>query len=221
MDNLFSFVVALSYVSLLSLSGCNVLGGDFHNPNAKVSAKIATNKNSELDVKTTIDKECIRFFDDNSKAANNMGEQKNNEYIKVGATGYGAPPKNYFPAGQRRLMTMRASKIDAYRALTEIVGGLHVWGSTAIDDMVLAKDRYRTFVDSYVRGARIVSVSAMDDGTYESVVEMLVDRRFLSQVMAFIDPMLAQCLRNNGGLRFADAVDDLQIYNSPSFYYSE
>lgn len=140
------------------------------------------------------------------------------EVVKVGATGYGAPPKNYYPEGQRRLLTIRASKIDAYRALAEIVSGIHVWGGTAIGDMVIERDRYRTFIDSYVRGARVVSVEAKDDGTYKTIVEMEVDRRFLHQVMTFIDPAVERlCYEQNQD----GTISYFGYSTAPSFYYSE
>lgn len=138
--------------------------------------------------------------------------------VKVGATGYGAPPKNYYPEGQRRLMTMRASKIDAYRALAEIVGGLHVWGGSSIGDMVVERDRYRTFVDSYVRGAHVVTVEPMEDGTYKTIVEMEVDQRFLFHVMTFINPATDQYC-------YEQQVDGTLTHfgysTAPNFYYSE
>jgi hypothetical protein len=138
--------------------------------------------------------------------------------IKVGATGYGAPPKNYYPEGQRRLMTMRASKIDAYRALAEIVGGLHVWGGSAIGDMVMERDRYRVFIDSFVRGAHVVSVDALEDSTYKTIVEMEVDQRFLNHVMTFINPAADRyCYEQE-----ADGSMKYFGYSvAPSFYYSE
>ena len=138
--------------------------------------------------------------------------------VKVGATGYGAPPKNYYPEGQKRLMTMRASKIDAYRALAEIVGGLHVWGGSAIGDMVIERDRYRVFIDSFVRGAHVVSVEAMEDNTYKTIVEMEVDQRFLNHVMTFINPATDRyCYEQE-----ADGSMKYFGYSvAPSFYYSE
>jgi hypothetical protein len=105
------------------------------------------------------------------------------EAVRVSATGYGAPPPRYYPENQRRLMAMRASKIDAYRALAETINGLHIWGGTTIGDMVVQKDRYRVFLDGYVRGARIVSVTGNDDGNYETIVDVLVDDRFLRQIL--------------------------------------
>ena len=142
--------------------------------------------------------------------------------VKVGATGYGAPPKNYYPEGQRRLMTIRASKIDAYRALAEVVGGLHIWGGSAIGDMVIERDRYRTFLDTYVRGARVISVAPMQDGTYKTEVEMDVDQAFLSRVMAFADPAVVsrchdQWERHNKGSYAYYGANGV----APNFYYSE
>lgn len=142
------------------------------------------------------------------------------EWLKVGATGYGAPPKNYYPEGQRRLMTIRASKIDAYRALAEVVGGLHIWGGTTISAMVVERDRYRVFVDTYVRGARIVSVAGDKDGTYQTSVEMEVDQRFLWQVMTFVDPSLArECDKQEAPKgSYAYYGNGTSV---PTFYYSE
>lgn len=139
--------------------------------------------------------------------------QKKIDPIHVGATGYGAPPPKYYPENQRRLMAMRASKIDAYRALAETINGLHIWGGTTIGDMVVQKDRYRVFMDAYVRGARILSVTANDDGNYETVVESMVDENFLAKILT--DPTTPPCGNEGAHVSFAPP-------ESPStFYYSE
>ena len=139
--------------------------------------------------------------------------QKKTELMHVGATGYGAPPPKYYPETQRRLMAMRASKVDAYRALAETVNGLHIWGGTTIGDMVVQKDRYRVFMDAYLRGARILSVTANDDGNYETVVELMVDENFLAKVLN--EPTTPPCGNESAHVSFAPP-------ESPStFYYSE
>lgn len=138
---------------------------------------------------------------------------KKMEQVHVGATGYGAPPPKYYPENQRRLMAMRASKIDAYRALAETINGLHIWGGTTVGDMVVQKDRYRVFMDAYVRGARILSVTANDDGNYETVVELMVDENFLAKVLT--EPTTPPCGSEGAHVSFAPP-------ESPStFYYSE
>ena len=144
------------------------------------------------------------------------------EQVRVGATGYGAPPKNYYPEGQRRLMTIRAAKVDAYRALAEVVGGLHIWGGSAIGDMVVERDRYSVFVDAYVRGARVISVAPMEDGTYKTTVEMDVDQRFLSQVMPYIDPLISHQCDEHQAQQEGEALTTTQQRSvASSFYYSE
>ena len=146
-------------------------------------------------------------------SGDNVDQQKKSKPVHVGATGYGAPPPKYYPENQRRLMAMRASKIDAYRALAETVNGLHIWGGTTVGDMVVQKDRYRVFMDAYVRGARILSVTANDDGNYETVVELMVDENFLAKVLT--EPTAPPCGNEGAHVSFAPP-------ESPStFYYSE
>ena len=106
------------------------------------------------------------------------------EELKVRATGYGAPPKAFYSEPQRRLMSMRAAKIDAYRSLAERVNGMQIWGGTTVGDMVVEKDRYRVYVDTYLRGARVIAENPQEDGTFETVVEMKVDRAFLAGVLS-------------------------------------
>ena len=138
--------------------------------------------------------------------------------VKVEAMGFGAPPKSFYPAPQRRLMTMRASKIDAYRALAEVVAGLHIWGGATVAEMVLEKDRYRSFVDAYVRGARVKRVEEQTDATVKTIVEMDVDQRFLSQVSAFVDPVVNRHCFDTEKTNYTHYGDE---QGSSSFYYGQ
>ena len=176
------------------------------------SAEPAENLSDAENAAVIVSTECDPQAMTNTALASPAGSSKV-ESIRVGATGYGAPPPKYYPENQRRLMAMRASKIDAYRALAESINGLHIWGGTTIGDMVVQRDRYRVFVDAYVRGARIVSMTANDDGNYETVVELMVDDAFLNKVIA--DPTNPPCTPNGAHVSFAPP-------ESPStFYYSE
>jgi hypothetical protein len=182
------------------------------NPKVTVSAAPVSDKGFD----------CSRYMSGHTYYLQSADGKQKVEQVKVGATGYGAPPKSFYPEAQRRLMTIRASKVDAYRALTEVVGGLHIWGGSAIGNMVIEHDRYRTFIDTYVRGARVISVAPMADGTYKTEVEMSVDQAFLSRVMAFTDPTVdRRCLD-----QFAhDTKGSYAYYGGESagsnFYYSE
>ena len=79
---------------------------------------------------------------------------------------------------QRRLMAIRASKMDAYRAMAERVYGTSIQGSTTVKDMVVQNDRFRTYVETYMHGARVVSTDVMPDGSVETVLEMVIDQGF-------------------------------------------
>lgn len=126
--------------------------------------------------------ECTPNSHMNSKHyINNDGSKV--ESVRVRATGYGAPPKAYYSDPQRRLMAMRAAKIDAYRSLAERVKGLQIWGGTTIGDMVIEKDRFRVFLDTYLVGAKVIAENPNEDGTFETVVELKVGEQFLTSTL--------------------------------------
>ena len=79
---------------------------------------------------------------------------------------------------QKRLMAIRGSKMDAYRAMAERVYGTSVQGSTTVRDMVVQNDRFRSYVETYMHGARVVSTDVMPDGSVETVMEMIIDQGF-------------------------------------------
>lgn len=91
---------------------------------------------------------------------------------------------------QQRLMAIRASKMDAYRAMAERVYGTSIQGSTTVRDMVVQNDRFRTYVETYMHGARVVSTDVMQDGSVETVLEMVIDQGFRN------------CLQTNDNQRF-------------------
>jgi hypothetical protein len=93
--------------------------------------------------------------------------------------GYGATvPSKQLTASQSRLMAIRASKLDAYRSMVERVYGTSLQGSTTVRDLAVQNDRFRTYVDTYIHGARVVSSDVMSDGTVETILEMVIDQGF-------------------------------------------
>lgn len=93
--------------------------------------------------------------------------------------GYGATVKNKsLTASQSRLMAIRASKLDAYRSMVERVYGTALQGSTTVRDLAVQNDRFRTYVDTFIHGARVVSSDVMSDGTVETILEMVIDQGF-------------------------------------------
>jgi hypothetical protein len=106
--------------------------------------------------------------------------------VRVAAIGYGAEStyEGYTP-GQQRLMAIRASKLDAYRSLAEQIYGIRINGNTTVSAMMAKSDGMRARVDAMVRGARIVSITPMADGNYETVVEVFFDPEFYKDVFVF------------------------------------
>lgn len=139
--------------------------------------------------------------------------------VKVTAVGYGASNANDgYTAGQRKLMAMRASKLDAYRALAEQVQGIRVNGNSTVSSMVAQADSYRVYVDAYLRGVQVVAVTPREDGSYETMVELTLDDQFFSAFAHSAKmapaPVVVSCdnLRGSSGPGCA--------YGS-SFYYSK
>ena len=104
--------------------------------------------------------------------------------VTLNATGYGAV-NNTVCAGQcdristaqRKLLAMRASRLDAYRAMAEQVYGLRIEGGSTVGSLALKDDSFKVYIDAFIRGARVTNVAQREDGTYETSVEMDFDTR--------------------------------------------
>lgn len=102
---------------------------------------------------------------------------------KIQAAGYGAQSNlSQYTPGQAKLMAMRAAKLDAYRALAEQVYGYHVTGNTSVSAFAIQNDNVRTYVDAFIRGARLVSMNAINDGNFEAIIELELPFAFLDCV---------------------------------------
>ena len=89
------------------------------------------------------------------------------------ATGYAViSVQNHKNPAQQRLMAIRASKLDAYRALTEQVYGQQLDATTTVADMTLMSDTFRAKVEGVVYGAVLVSITPVGDDTYETTLSL-------------------------------------------------
>jgi hypothetical protein len=70
------------------------------------------------------------------------------------------------------LLAIRASKLDAYRSLTEQVYGQQLDASTTVADMVVQNDTFRTRVEGVIYGAVLVSITPAGDDTYETTMSL-------------------------------------------------
>jgi hypothetical protein len=91
----------------------------------------------------------------------------------ITATGYAVvTTQNHKNPAQQRLMAIRASKLDAYRNLTEQVYGQQLDASSTVADMVVTNDTFRTKVEGVIYGARLVSITPVGEDTYETTLSL-------------------------------------------------
>lgn len=91
----------------------------------------------------------------------------------ITATGYAViAVQNGRNPAQQRLMAIRASKLDAYRSLTEQVFGQHLDATTTVADMTVLSDTFRARVEGVVHGATVVSITPVGDDTYETTLSL-------------------------------------------------
>jgi hypothetical protein len=151
--------------------------------------------------------------------------------VKLTAIGYGnmGAYDGYTP-GQRRLMAMRAAKLDAYRALAEQVHGVRVTGNSTVAAMVSQNDSFRVHVDAYVRGARVASVTPMAEENYETILELELGSEFFEYFNRRPAPLGQAVLRSpaatltgpeGGGDTTLGRVGPGSVYSANFFYYSE
>lgn len=102
------------------------------------------------------------------------------EPMVLRASGFGAinPNSSGLTQVQKRLIAKRASKLDAYRTLAERVYGTQIIGSSTVENLAVQNDRFKAFVDAQIMGARVIYQDQLADGSFETMVEMVIDQGF-------------------------------------------
>jgi len=94
--------------------------------------------------------------------------------IIISAIGHGSLSNRHngqYNQTQQKLLAMRAAKIDAFRNLAEQVYGFRLSASTTISAFASQHDYVRVHIDAFVRGARVIDVTQLPDGSYQARVE--------------------------------------------------
>lgn len=83
----------------------------------------------------------------------------------------------------KMLMALKASKLDAYRELTEQVYGQKVDGGQSLSSLVMQDTRLNSSVQGIIRGAKVVKSYPVGNDTYATELELdfkLVNDIYLS-----------------------------------------
>lgn len=72
----------------------------------------------------------------------------------------------------KTLMAIKASKLDAYRELTEQVYGQRLEGDQSLANLVVTDTQLKSSVEGVIRGARVVKSYPVGDDTYATELEL-------------------------------------------------
>lgn len=102
------------------------------------------------------------------------------EPIVVQVTGYAHyEAKAEGVSDPKRLLAIRASRLDAYRNLAERIYGISVSGQSQVRDFVLENDHFSVSLDTVIRGAHVVSISENKKTGIETVLELSLPGDFV------------------------------------------
>jgi hypothetical protein len=72
----------------------------------------------------------------------------------------------------KTLMAIKASKLDAYRELTEQVYGQRLEGDQSLANLVITDTELKSSVEGVIRGARVVKSYPVGNDTYATELEL-------------------------------------------------
>ena len=139
-------------------------------------------ENSNIDPQYTVDQ--------NAAAKSVVEVQKSVERLPVKVveiptiTGVGFSAVSIQPGknlNQKRIMAIKAARLDALRQLTEQIHGIQLTGSTKIAEAIVQSDTLRADIQGVILGARTVKIEPSSSDTYEVVVE--IDRPLIDEIV--------------------------------------
>ncbi len=83
---------------------------------------------------------------------------------------------------QRRLMAIRASRLDAYRNMAEKVYGVFVEATSQTSEMALVNENIRGRVQGLIYGSRLESITPIGRDTYETVLS--IDTQLVEELVS-------------------------------------
>lgn len=155
-----ALAVGTVIVAISALSGCNMKTGHHHNvPAEQDTVKI--------------------------ESALNAADAATQRHVIPTITGIGYATISAQPArnvNQKRLMAIRAARLEAMRDITEQVHGLRLNSQTTMIDAIIQNDTTRASVAGTIRGARTARINPVGRDTYEVALEL--DRDMIARIIA-------------------------------------
>lgn len=87
-------------------------------------------------------------------------------------TGYATIAAQTGDAALKRLMAVRASKLDAYRLAAEYVYGIYLDSNTTVGSLIVSEDEFSSRVEGVIMGAELVRVEPVSEDTYATTVAL-------------------------------------------------
>ena len=73
---------------------------------------------------------------------------------------------------EKRLMAIRAARMEALRDLTEQIHGIRISAETTLRDQVVRSDMVRGLVEGEIRGARTVRITPKGEDSFEVLMAL-------------------------------------------------
>ncbi|MEE8552519.1 MAG: CsgG/HfaB family protein, partial [Desulfobacterales bacterium] len=83
-----------------------------------------------------------------------------------------------------RTLAGRAATVDAMRNLAQQIQGAHIDAKTTVRDFMTESDNVTLQVNTYIRGARVISKKEMPDGAVEVEMEVEMPAEFFEKLSA-------------------------------------
>ena len=161
--------IAVGTLCMVFVAGCE---GSISLP--RIELPISSNSQAESDDLAAI----------NNAAAATAAVTKPKVKVVPTITGMGYASISSQPAkssNQRRLMAIRAARLEAMRNLTEQVHGMKITSRPTIIDAIDQNDSLRATVEGTILGARTVRINPVGSDTYEVVLEL--DQALIATIM--------------------------------------